>query len=129
MNNIAAGAIGGVAALAVAASAVIFASRGSDPAAEQAEAEAPREVATKIVCNETKVVTKKEWGTNGVVGTVLGGAAGGVLGHQIGGGRGKDVATAAGAVGGAVLGKKIASDHYPDRETSYRQDCREVPVS
>jgi uncharacterized protein YcfJ len=30
-----------------------------------------------------------------------------VLGHQIGGGRGRDVATAGGAVGGAVLGSKI----------------------
>ena len=34
-------------------------------------------------------------------------AAGALLGHQIGGGTGKDLATIAGAVGGAYAGKKI----------------------
>jgi len=33
---------------------------------------------------------------------------GGLVGHQIGGGDGKKVATVAGAVGGAYAGKKIA---------------------
>ena len=32
---------------------------------------------------------------------------GGVLGHQIGSGRGNDAATVAGAVGGAVVGNEI----------------------
>lgn len=125
MNNIAAGAIGGVAVLAVAASAMLFANYrgGSDEAAE------PQEVATKTVCSQERVVTKKEWGTNGVLGTVIGGAAGGVLGHQIGGGRGKDVATAVGAVGGAYAGKRVASEKFPDHEVSYKEVCREVPAS
>jgi outer membrane lipoprotein SlyB len=38
---------------------------------------------------------------------VIGGIVGGVLGHQVGGGRGKDVATVAGALGGAVAGNEI----------------------
>ena len=42
-----------------------------------------------------------------VLGTVGGAVLGGVLGNQIGGGRGKDIATAAGAVGGALVGRKV----------------------
>jgi uncharacterized protein YcfJ len=41
------------------------------------------------------------------VGTVLGGIAGGIIGHQIGGGSGQTVATIAGAIGGAVVGHQI----------------------
>ena len=53
------------------------------------------------------------------VGAVLGGIAGGVLGHQVGGGRGKDVATVAGALGGAYAGNKIqrANEHGHSRVT------------
>jgi len=37
---------------------------------------------------------------NRITGSVLGAVAGGVIGHQFGGGRGKDVATVVGALGG-----------------------------
>jgi uncharacterized protein YcfJ len=37
----------------------------------------------------------------------VGGIIGGVLGHQVGSGRGNDVATAAGAIGGAVAGNEV----------------------
>jgi outer membrane lipoprotein SlyB len=40
-------------------------------------------------------------------GTVLGGLAGGVIGHQIGSGRGNTAATIVGAVGGAVVGNEV----------------------
>lgn len=40
-------------------------------------------------------------------GAVIGGVAGGVLGHQIGSGRGNDAATVLGAVGGAYAGHQI----------------------
>ena len=43
-----------------------------------------------------------------VAGTVLGGVIGGVAGHQVGGGRGKDLATAAGAIVGAYAGHSVA---------------------
>ncbi|HVL10028.1 MAG TPA: glycine zipper 2TM domain-containing protein [Burkholderiaceae bacterium] len=46
-------------------------------------------------------------GSSGILGTVLGGAAGGLLGHQVGGGTGKTVATIGGAVLGAVAGNQI----------------------
>lgn len=39
--------------------------------------------------------------------SVLGAVAGGVIGHQFGGGRGKDVATVVGALGGGYAGNQI----------------------
>lgn len=63
------------------------------------------------VCNDCgkvtaiKVVDKA--GDSGPVGMIAGGVAGAVLGRQVGGGRGKDLATIAGAAGGAYAGKKI----------------------
>lgn len=58
-------------------------------------------------------------GSSGVVGTIAGGALGGLAGHQVGGGTGKTVATIAGAVGGALIGRAIeqnarqpGADHY-----------------
>jgi uncharacterized protein YcfJ len=46
-----------------------------------------------------------------VGGAILGGLVGGILGHQVGGGSGKDVATAAGAIGGAVVGSNLANQN------------------
>lgn len=40
-------------------------------------------------------------------GAILGGIAGAVLGHQLGNGRGRDLATVAGAAGGAFLGNRV----------------------
>ena len=40
-------------------------------------------------------------------GTVIGGIAGGVIGHQIGSGRGNTAATIVGTIGGAVVGNQI----------------------
>lgn len=44
---------------------------------------------------------------SGVAGAVIGGVVGGVAGNQIGSGSGRDLATAAGAVGGAIAGHEI----------------------
>ena len=46
-------------------------------------------------------------GEANAVGMIAGGVAGAVLGRQVGGGFGKDLATIAGAAGGAYAGKKI----------------------
>ncbi|MES2605438.1 MAG: glycine zipper 2TM domain-containing protein [Pseudomonadota bacterium] len=43
-------------------------------------------------------------------GAVIGAIVGGIAGHQVGGGRGQDIATAAGAIGGAVAGSKIEAN-------------------
>ncbi len=55
----------------------------------------------------TEVKTVKQAGEASGAGAVIGGIAGGVLGHQVGSGRGKDVATVAGAAGGAYAGHQI----------------------
>lgn len=53
-------------------------------------------------------------------GAVLGGVAGAVLGHQIGGGTGRDIATVAGAVGGAVVGNNVEKRNKTDVVETYR---------
>jgi uncharacterized protein YcfJ len=45
---------------------------------------------------------------NSAVGIGLGAVVGGLLGNQVGGGRGKTIATVAGALGGAYAGNEIA---------------------
>jgi len=59
---------------------------------------------------------KKAAETSGA-GMVLGGIAGGVLGHQVGSGRGKDVATVAGVAGGAYVGNEVEKSN--NTTTSY----------
>ncbi len=44
-------------------------------------------------------------------GTVIGGIAGGVIGHQIGSGGGKTAATIVGTIGGAVVGNQIEKNN------------------
>src|SRR3954452_4161851 len=53
-------------------------------------------------------VTESHHNNAQVGGAIAGALIGGILGHQVGAGRGRDVATAAGAVGGAVAGSDIA---------------------
>lgn len=55
----------------------------------------------------TAVHVVEKQGESNAVGLIAGGVAGAVLGHQVGGGFGKDLATVAGAAGGAYAGKKI----------------------
>lgn len=55
----------------------------------------------------TAVTAHEKAGDSNAVGMIAGGVAGALLGHQVGGGRGKDLATLAGAAGGAYAGKKI----------------------
>ncbi|KRE92536.1 hypothetical protein ASG87_00520 [Frateuria sp. Soil773] len=45
-----------------------------------------------------------------IAGTAIGAVLGGVLGNQVGGGKGRTLATVAGAVGGGYAGKKIQED-------------------
>lgn len=69
-------------------------------------------------------------GEGGAVGIIAGGVGGAILGHQVGGGVGKDLATIAGAAGGAYAGKKIegkvrshkvwnVSVQYPDKSKKH----------
>ena len=56
-------------------------------------------------------------------GAVLGGLAGALLGNQVGGGHGREAATAVGAVVGAFTGDRLANADTP---VGYRQVPREV---
>lgn len=64
---------------------------------------------------------------NRITGSVLGAVAGGVLGHQIGNGRGKDVATVVGALGGGYAGNQVqGAMQNNDTYTSTQQHCSTV---
>lgn len=64
---------------------------------------------------------------NRLAGSVLGAVAGGVLGHQFGGGHGRTLATVAGAMAGGYAGNQ-AQAGLQDRDTytTTRQQCRTV---
>ena len=79
----------------------------------------------RVDCHEETVTTTKEKEGHPVAGTIIGGAAGAVVGHQFGGGRGKDVATAGGAVAGAAAGHEIAKGGEKS-ETHTEERC--VPI-
>jgi len=55
-------------------------------------------------------------------GVIAGALIGGILGHQIGGGTGRDVATAGGAIAGAAIGNNVANQNNPGG--SYARDVR-----
>ncbi|MGE4241438.1 beta/gamma crystallin-related protein [Ramlibacter sp.] len=59
---------------------------------------------------------------------IAGAVIGGILGHQIGGGSGKDVATAAGVIGGAVVGNNMGGGGS-GVATRDVQRCATVPTS
>ncbi|NYE62373.1 uncharacterized protein YcfJ [Duganella sp. 1224] len=55
----------------------------------------------------TSVVLGEKAGESSAVGLIAGGVAGALLGNQVGSGHGRQLATVAGAAGGAYAGKKI----------------------
>ena len=58
---------------------------------------------------------------------VVGGILGGAVGHQIGNGRGRDIATVAGALLGASIGNDMRQQQYGGREwVSSEHVCRNV---
>ena len=61
-----------------------------------------------------------------VPGAIAGAVIGGILGHQVGGGGGRDVATAGGVVAGAVIGANVNRDNRP-AEIRDVQRCASVP--
>ncbi len=86
----------------------------------------PRQICT----DQTVVERRRPEDRNRVAGTVIGAIAGGIIGHQIGGGRGRTVATVGGAVAGGAIGRKVQGDHQ-DRDTVTRvvKHCRPATES
>lgn len=86
-----------------------------DEARARAQASAPAQMAdstpSRWRCAECGVVQSvREIETKGEgtgLGAVGGAVVGGLLGHQVGGGSGKKIATVVGAVGGAVAGNEV----------------------
>jgi uncharacterized protein YcfJ len=62
-----------------------------------------------------------------ILGTVAGAVIGGVLGHQIGGGSGREIATVAGAAGGGYAGNRIQKNvQDKNTYTTTEQKCATV---
>ena len=60
-----------------------------------------------------------------IAGTILGG----ILGHQVGGGRGKDLATVGGAIAGATLGSNLGSNGIGQQVVTQNvQRCSTTPA-
>lgn len=79
----------------------------------------PRQACTMSWINETQQIR----GERSYGGAVIGGVAGAVLGNQVGNGRGREAATALGAVVGAFTGDNLSNRGRGDR---YEQVPRQV---
>jgi uncharacterized protein YcfJ len=75
---------------------------------------------------EDRKVTRSDTGAPIGAGTVLGAVIGGVAGHQVGSGRGNDVATAAGAIVGGLVGNQV--DRQNGAPPSQVTEVQRVPV-
>ena len=84
---------------------------------------APTAQAATKCHNETVYRTREIKDPHRVTGTVIGALAGGLIGHQIGGGKGKDLATVGGAVAGGVAGHKIQR-HRQERYKTVVRVCK-----
>ena len=83
----------------------------------------PRMVTThQQVCEQVAVQRPAQ---HNYAGSILGAIAGAALGNQVGGGSGKTIATASGAVIGAQLGRGETQPGGYD----YQNVCRSVPVT
>lgn len=79
----------------------------------------PRQECHDVVVNERAPVRD----TNRIAGTAIGAVAGGLLGHQIGGGTGRDLATVGGAVAGGYAGNQVQKN-MQEKDTVSRTETR-----
>ncbi len=68
----------------------------------------------------------QERGKANVPGAIAGALIGGILGHQVGGGSGKDIATAGGLVAGAAIGANVNREGQQASTQDVRR-CENVP--
>ena len=69
----------------------------------------------------------QEPGRSNVPATIVGAVIGGILGHQVGDGRGRDLATVGGAVAGGAIGASIGRDGRTQAQAQDVQRCTSVP--
>ena len=79
------------------------------------------ECTNQWVTEQQPAVSSRNYG-----GLAVGGVAGALLGNQVGGGRGREAATALGAVLGAFTGDRVANRDRGDRGDRYENVPREV---
>ncbi len=77
---------------------------------------------------EREQVVQDRGGSSNAGGAVVGAIIGGILGHQVGGGSGKDAATAVGVISGAAIGANVNRDRGGQQVvTQDVQRCASVP--
>lgn len=105
------------------AAALVF---GGHPGAALAQQHGQGHSQAHQVCKNVRV-RDKSGDTHRIAGTAIGAVAGGLLGHQVGGGKGKTLATVGGAVAGGYAGNKV-QEHHQDANKSYHTErrCHEV---
>lgn len=81
-------------------------------------------LASHTVCHNVEVQDQPK-DQHQIAGMAIGAVGGGLLGHQVGGGKGKTLATVAGAVGGGYAGKKI-QEHQQAKHTHIERRCHRV---
>ncbi|HEY0198756.1 MAG TPA: glycine zipper 2TM domain-containing protein [Rhodanobacter sp.] len=77
---------------------------------------------TRQVCHDVRVQDRAK-DNHQIAGTAVGAVAGGLLGHQIGGGKGKTLATVGGAVAGGYAGNRVQKNHQ-DNNAGYHIERR-----
>ena len=82
---------------------------------------------THQVCRDVRVRDRPS-DSHRIAGTAIGAVAGGLLGHQVGGGRGKTLATVGGAVAGGYVGNRVQKNHQ-DTHARYHIERRCQPAS
>lgn len=105
-------------ALALAASALAF---SANPAHAQEHHHRDHQPSHQV-CRDVRVKDKPT-DDHRIAGTAIGAVAGGLLGHQVGGGKGKTLATVGGAVAGGVVGNKV-QEHHQDSNAHYHIEKR-----
>lgn len=71
----------------------------------------------RLVCRDVLVQKERpHQDQHRIAGTAIGAVAGGLLGNQIGSGRGRTLATVGGAVAGGYAGNRVQA-HHQDRDT------------
>lgn len=90
------------------------------PITESSSTSRPRQV-----CRDEQVAVPEPYkDKNQIGGAVVGGLVGALAGHQIGGGKGKTLATVGGAAAGAFAGHEIQKNHQENNAT--RMETRNV---
>jgi uncharacterized protein YcfJ len=105
---------------AAALAALLLAAGHAPAAAAQSERH------TRTVCEDVTVQDQPK-DKHRIAGTAIGAVAGGLLGHQVGGGKGKTLATVGGAVAGGYAGNKVQEHHQENNAgTHTERRCRKV---